>query len=359
MVAQIPGRIALFGGLFMALSSCDEAGNFTLLQPKDAGSEAAEAAPSEPVTRGGTQVVEAPDVFDVTDEALWDGRPSLGNIWVAYEGADPLSVVMRNEETGAEITGALFRRERFFPGPPFQLSSDAAAELGILAGQPTRIRVTALVEEEIAPPEPVDETGSDSETAVAAAAGAGAAGAEVVEETAEAASEGGADAIAGAAAAIAAAEAVSSDAVIQEPALPAPRPVTQGPNAPDPIAVVAAASVPEVTTTTESLGGEGLAVESAAVVAASAPAPTPAPSPAPASSLSRPFVQVGSFSSQENAEAAAQALRDNGVVPIVEASSGGSLWRVIVGPAQSSDERAALLEKVKSEGFDDAFFVAQ
>jgi rare lipoprotein A len=50
------------------------------------------------------------------------------------------------------VTGALFRRERDNPGPTLQISSDAAEALGILAGQPTEIRVTALRKEEIAVP---------------------------------------------------------------------------------------------------------------------------------------------------------------------------------------------------------------
>ena len=42
--------------------------------------------------------VEAPDVFQVTDSALWDGRPSLGGIWVASPDAvDPERVILRNE----------------------------------------------------------------------------------------------------------------------------------------------------------------------------------------------------------------------------------------------------------------------
>jgi hypothetical protein len=32
--------------------------------------------------------VEAPEVFDVTDAGLWDGRPSLGGVWVAHPRCD-------------------------------------------------------------------------------------------------------------------------------------------------------------------------------------------------------------------------------------------------------------------------------
>lgn len=94
--------------------------------------------------------VEAPKVFQVTDESLWDGRPSLGGVWVASPDAqDPERVILRNPGNGKFVIGALFRRERINPGPALQISSDAAAALGILAGRPTKINVTALRREEV------------------------------------------------------------------------------------------------------------------------------------------------------------------------------------------------------------------
>jgi hypothetical protein len=93
-------------------------------------------------------------VFDVTDAGLWDGRPSLGGVWVAHPDAtDPERVMIRNTETGSFVIGALFRRERENPGPRFQISSDAAAALDILAGAPTELQVIALRREEVAPAE--------------------------------------------------------------------------------------------------------------------------------------------------------------------------------------------------------------
>lgn len=94
--------------------------------------------------------VEAPEVFQVTDEALWDGRPSLGGVWVASPDAvDPERVILRNPANGKFVIAALFRRERINPGPPLQISSDAADALGILAGQPAKLNVTALRREEV------------------------------------------------------------------------------------------------------------------------------------------------------------------------------------------------------------------
>ena len=93
--------------------------------------------------------VEAPSVFQTTDDALWDGRPSLGGVWVASPDAvDPERVILRNPANGTFVIGALFKRERDNPGPSLQISSDAAAALGLLAGQPAKINVTALRREE-------------------------------------------------------------------------------------------------------------------------------------------------------------------------------------------------------------------
>ena len=89
--------------------------------------------------------VEAPHVVNISEAGLWDGRPSLGGIWVAHPDAkDPEKVIIRNPQNGKFVIGALFGREREFSGPSLQLSSDAADALGILAGQPTNVSVVAL-----------------------------------------------------------------------------------------------------------------------------------------------------------------------------------------------------------------------
>jgi len=47
------------------------------------------------------------------------------------------------------------------------------------------------------------------------------------------------------------------------------------------------------------------------------------------------------------------------MVPTVKPGkmNGKDFWRVIVGPASSGAERAALLKKIKELGFNDAYFV--
>lgn len=109
--------------------------------------------------------VEAPDVFQVTEDALWDGRPSLGGVWVASaDTKDPERVIMRNPSNGKFVIGALFRRERDNPGPKLQISSDAAAALGMLAGAPAKISVTALRREEAPPETPATPILASAET---------------------------------------------------------------------------------------------------------------------------------------------------------------------------------------------------
>jgi hypothetical protein len=144
-------------GLVISVGACTDTGEF-VFGSRDAASAGPAAISAGPATE---RDVEAPEVFDLTDEGLWDGRPSLGGVWVAHADAtDPERVMIRNTENGQFVIGALFRRERENPGPSIQVSSDAAAALDILAGAPTTLHVIALRREEAPAPEtPVDDGG--------------------------------------------------------------------------------------------------------------------------------------------------------------------------------------------------------
>jgi cell division septation protein DedD len=100
--------------------------------------------------------------------------------------------------------------------------------------------------------------------------------------------------------------------------------------------------------------------EADAVPEAETAAPEPAPAPAPRSSLDRPYIQIGIFSVEQNARNTATAMRQAGMVPTVkqQSSSGKTFWRVVVGPAQTAEERAVLLETIKRAGFSDAYAVS-
>ncbi|TBX29039.1 SPOR domain-containing protein, partial [Nioella sediminis] len=77
------------------------------------------------------------------------------------------------------------------------------------------------------------------------------------------------------------------------------------------------------------------------------------------SSLDRPYIQIGIFSVEANANRTAQMMRDADLSPIVheQSSSGRTFWRVVIGPAQTSAERNRMRETVRGLGFTDAYFV--
>lgn len=260
------------------LAGCDEQGKFAFPTANQKQSQA--AAPSGPTVE---RDVEAPEIFSVTDDGLWDGRPSLGGVWVAHpDVTDPERVIIRNQSNGKFVVGALFRRERDIPGPSLQISSDAATALGILAGAPTKLNVTALSK-------------------------------------------------------------------VQEVAKPAEASAPSG--TVDAAPSVATTSLDPVTT------AAGAAIDAAT--------PTPAPAPKPAapaqtSSLSKPFIQIGIFSIEANANRAAKQMRGAGLAPTVKQSqiNGKTFWRVVVGPAATSSERTKILSTIKAEGFTDAYAVS-
>ena len=304
--------IAAFG-----LAACDDAGNFSM--PSFGKGAAASQTGSDATSPQVTMVerdVEAPDVFGVTENGLWDGRPSLGGVWVAHpDVTDPERVIIRNENNGQFVIGALFRRERENPGPSLQVSSDAAEALGMLAGAPSRLNVVALRREEIAEDVTAELTGTLEAPAPVAATPLDPVASTPIDEVAD---------------------------------VPTPSP----------------APLPPVDSTVASAAAAIAAVEAAAsagVAAPVTPAPAPtAPAPAPvASGLAKPFVQIGIFSIEGNATRTAELMRGNGLSTTVVAqqSNGRAFWRVLVGPAPTTEDRSAVLSKVKSLGFSDAYAV--
>ncbi|MEN8839712.1 MAG: SPOR domain-containing protein [Octadecabacter sp.] len=289
LVSKCKLSTALAVSSVLVLSACDENGEFAFPTMGNNASAETTITPAQSVQLV-ERDVEAPDAFQVTEPGLWDGRPSLGGVWVAHpDVSEPERVIIRNQANGTFVIGALFRRERENPGPALQVSSDAASALEMLAGAPTQLQVTALRREEVA-------------------------------ETPEA----------------------TPTADFEAPTDIAAPPIQSTPldgDAADPIAAAAAA------------------IETAA--AAPVPSPRPATAPAAATSLERPYIQLGIFSIQDNARGTADRMRGNGIVPTVleQSSQGRTFWRVIVGPATSETERAALLRQVKAQGFEDAYFV--
>ncbi len=287
----------LAGGLLTACEPGTSGTDATTDPAADTGNTAVASATSVKLV---DHDVEAPNVFQTTDKALWDGRPSLGGVWVATPDAkDPERVIIRNPGNGKFVIGALFRREADNPGPKLQISSDAADALGMLAGEPATINVTALRREEApmtAPDaskplldaaETVQTTPLDTVTATAAAA---------------------IDKAAGKAA---------------DPAIPT-APASQTPAAP---------TKP--------------GAKPAAQVAAAAPA-IPVVPVAPATGGS---IQIGIFSVEDNANRAVKTLAKAGITATMrkEVSQGKPLWSVV------ATGNAATLAKIKAAGFADAY----
>lgn len=300
------------------------------------------AATSGGSTRLVERDVEAPEVFQATEAGLWDGRPSLGGVWVAHpDVTEPERALIRNTANGKFVIGALFRPSLDRPGPRFQVSSDAAEALSMLAGQPQNLNVTALRREAAAMPDEEPQAAPIETAPEAVAEAEMPAPADV--ETATL------DPVSSAEAAIDAAEAGTTAAaeVVEEPAPKKRRWFWQKKDA-------EAEAVAESADAAADLAPAPVATESLA-----AAAPAPAPTPAPVSKLDKPYLQIGIFSVEENARNTAVAMRQSGIIPEVlkQSSKGKTFWRVIVGPANTTEERAVLLQKVKAAGFTDAYAV--
>ncbi|MDU8927351.1 SPOR domain-containing protein [Alisedimentitalea sp. MJ-SS2] len=317
--------------LVATLTACSEGGQFGDLFKKQSSAEDAVTRAKMPGLGGKTveRDVEAPEVFQAKEAGLWDGRPSLGGVWVAHPDVnEPERVIIRNDASGKFVVGALFRRERENPGPRLQVSSDAADALGMLAGQPMKLDVVALRREAVAEEPPVQE-----------------ATAETLDAPAEIEAKP-LDPIASAAAAIDQAENATpaSQAASETQAAPEKKKWKLFSKKAKAEATPASAIVTEAPLT---------ALKPQPVVATAAKA-TPKPS-----GLAKPFIQIGIFSVEKNASNTGVAMSQAGMVPTVKKQKikGKPYWRVLVGPANTSAERGELLKKVKASGFTDAYFV--
>ena len=341
----------VFGLVATALAGCQPGTGGSGSSAEPAKAPAAAGGTGTAAAKGATAIVasattarlvdhdvEAPDVFQTTDKALWDGRPSLGGVWVATANAkDPERVILRNPANGKFVIGALFRREANNPGPKLQISSDAADALGMLAGQPAMLNVTALRRKEApattdaAKPlldaaETVQTTPVDQVAATANAAIAKAGNGPVI-PTAPSTPPAPGKPAAKPAALGASPVAAAAPTVVGKPAKVGPSP------APAPTVLGKAAAQP--------------AVEP--IVAAS---PLPATPPVAAAQTGA-SIQIGIFSIEDNANRAVKTLAKSGITATVrkEESHGKPLWSVIA----SGD--AATLAKIKSAGFADAYIL--
>jgi len=280
----------------LALMGCEPGTGGLATTP--VGGETAAPAKAQKSTRLVDRDVEAPEVFQVTDDALWDGRPSLGGVWVASpDTKDPERVIMRNPANGKFVIGALFRRERDNPGPALQISSDAAAALGLLAGAPGKLSVTALRREEApdeAPTSPILDTA----------------------ETVGSAPTPGA---------------IDGGGVETKP-LDAP--------------TVPTGKKPKAT-------AKDTAAAAGAAIAAADPAPVKPAAPAAPAATGGKLIQIGIFSVEDNAKRAAASLSKAGVSAEIrkDSAKGKTYWSVV------ARGDAGTLKKIKAAGFADAYIL--
>jgi DedD protein len=93
-----------------------------------------------------------------------------------------------------------------------------------------------------------------------------------------------------------------------------------------------------------------------AVVQKVVPAPAPPPTPADAQPASAPtgafMVQIAAVKNGADAEALADALRKNGFSPTIRTESQDKLLHVQVGPFSSRDDAKAMRQKLSGAGYD-------
>ena len=90
----------------------------------------------------------------------------------------------------------------------------------------------------------------------------------------------------------------------------------------------------------------------------------PVPDKTPHSStspLAKPYLQLGMFKIKANAMSAANSLDSAGTASVVKpyTHKGETLWRVLIGPAQTVEKRKILLALIRSKGFSDAYAVSK
>ena len=269
--------------------------------------------------------VEAPEVFQTDAKGLWDGRPSLGGVWVASPDAkNPERVIMRNPANGKFVIGGLFQRDASLPGPKRQLSSDAADALGLLAGEPAVINVTALRREEAQPTAP-----DASKPLLDANESVGGAVQTDVVATATAAQDG-----------VDAAKPTSAKPGDKIAEKPADKPTDK-----------ASAKPADKTTDKPTATPAATVAASAKPVAQPATTTPAAQAAAPAPQGSGALIQIGIFSVEANAKRAADVLAKAGIAASTtkESSHGKDLWSV------TARGGSALLAQIQAAGFKDAY----
>lgn len=296
----------LLGAALSVLAACTE------VPETSAGAASGITQTTTPQTRLTEAEVPRPELYSESGIAVWDGRPSIGAVWVAHplvEQARRVRITVT--ETGVSAPGALLKRDPSIPGPPFLLSGDAAARLGVQPGVPARIEVVALERDIVA--EPIAETPPPVEP---------------------------------------------SNEQTSEPA-PVVAPETDDPIAPEPEAAEIAETPVDAAIPAEPVTEQPTIAVAASTVPQQIVIPsatrTTTPVVADTTPPRRPYVQVGTFGVRSNADTLARNLRERGYEVRTDMVDGATrpLTRVLIGPAATRAERKVIIDRLRADGITD------
>ncbi len=133
---------------------------------------------------------------------------------------------------------------------------------------------------------------------------------------------------------------------------PPPEPIVQPPSAPPPQPVQVQSQTPAQL----GWGGPAPPPRSAPVaVAATAPPAAAVVTSAPAAHAGGFYIQVGAFSTAENAEKQRSAVRSYGTSEVTQGSAAGrEVYRVRLGPYTTSDAAGIVADRLRRSGYGDA-----
>jgi hypothetical protein len=399
-------RLALgtAGLLILLLNACDEfdltveSGSQVSTAP-EAGQASQDPPPNERTRQSNGNIdprmEPEPEAFQTKDFAVWNEAQTLPGIWIAHPEADVARRVrVTNDETGAQVDAAMFRRDPSLSGPRIILSSEIAKWLDITPGHATPVTIEALTYRTPAEPEsasaaepddtdpaqvdaepdPADDIGEPEKPL-----------AEPSEEDAETESQDPADdATEQASGPIEAApveasavegpttEPLTIEAEAEEAGQPAPAPPSAQEPQPESVSPEnddaalgepARADVPDAEVDPASDPGTDPASDGANGLAADPVPPPAAPTaaevpPADVSDITdgRIYIQAGIFGEAENAARLAEKLRAAGLVAVERPLTLGErkFTRVLVGPYDTIAGRDAALQTVREIGPADA-----
>lgn len=380
------GVLPVVGFLAVSLAACAQVPGQNDIAKTRPAAEAAATRSDTTKQPGISPLLEpAPDIFEATGRALWDGKRTLQGIWVAHPLAKSARRVrIFNEETGAAVDGALFKRDATLNETSVLISSDAAQMLGMTPGEAAKLRIVAVTPRKKGQTEAISAAPKASEDAVAKPKAA--------EDTTVAAKPDPAPTP----------QPVPAAKPVQKPeAADPPKAETPKPAQPEPAVVAAAdpkpatpAPQPKAPAVDEPTPKAAKPAETIVKAPAPAPAPKAEPSdekvaikgikpddrvfkfePAPEKPkadkpekapekkkkkrvvrLRQPYIQAGTFSIASNASNVVRKLKKRGIPAVGRPfTSGGQKWtRVVAGPFASKAARDRAQRTIRKMGMRDA-----